>query len=212
MASADSSRLVSLEECLALPPRVRVAWAARVWGQVVECYSPQFRKRYLQDKAIDLAWQFVESGACNMAAVAKAMAAIQNRYGQAEDEDYSEDPVVPGAQLLMEVLTKKGQPALHVVDHAALAFESHQYYRQGLCPFDPVLNSFNLELPDPVLVMARTLYNQLARQANVPLTRADFPNVPLASTLEEVPGELLAAKTTKPPKHEIKHVQERYGG
>lgn len=205
--------LVTAKEASTLPLPLRISWGTIIWQKVLNLYSPYFCKKYRQTDAIAYAWRFAAMGSFDVDVCVNKIVKMEDLQAQAEEEDYSIDPVFPGIQLLFEIFQNKGKGVADAVEYAALAFAAHQLYRQGVCPFDPIVPAdYHFALTDPVYILARDLFGRIQSSSLSHVGPEAASELHLEMELKPLPRELLLSKQTTPPLHEVKHLHRLYLG
>ena len=193
-----------------LAVRLRVAWAAAVYEQVLALYSPYFRKRFLQEDALEMAWGYAVEGVVLPLERVALLERMEAMISTAEVEDYGKNAMFPGMLLLTDIGIDQPEDSVAAVGNAAVMFAAHCLYRQRVGSFDPALpHEYKAELSMPVYRLARAAYEEAQRAPDRPIERGMFSHLHL-----EVPTQLLAKACSprirsQPPPHETEFIRQQ---
>lgn len=191
-----------------LPQRLRVAWAASVCEKVVGLYSPYFRRRFLQEEALDTAWRFAAGGERAAGPTSALLGRMEELIPRAEDEDYGHNAVLTGMLLLTDLLHDRPADGPASIGNAAVMFGAHHLYRQGVGGFDTVVTQdYDVELQLPVYRLARVLRDELRLHGARPIERGMFRSFELQDPARELDARALARATTRPPPREEEYLR-----
>jgi hypothetical protein len=189
--------------------QLRVGWASTVGGAVLSLYSPYFRKRFLQQDALELAWKCATAGEVNRAECIDLLEQLEELKPDAEDENYGRHAVLPGMLLLTEILGSE-QDSVPAVNNAALLFAAHHIYRRGIGSFDPVIpREYEAELEVVCHRYAREVFNSAKSRPEQPVERDMFSSIRLSAEIPSLDARLIDRATTKPPPHETEFIREQ---